>query len=73
MHPWCDRPRYYPPGQHPATYLQREILRRLRELPRTSVVMEAMDYYEQSLAAFEGTESERKARDAAILAQGGPT
>ncbi len=71
--PWGD-PAFYPPGQHPALYRDREILKRLEEIEQESAVKElefgvplprpelteAIEYHRDRIAAFEETESRRK-------------
>lgn len=61
--------RFYPPGEHPATYKQRKQLAQLKELRercRDSVVDEAsltgsIEYIERQIVAFEEQHSEAKA------------
>ncbi len=72
--PWGDR-RFYPPGQHPANYRDREILKRLEELDRDASQKElefgiplegradrraALEFHRDRVAAFEEMESRRK-------------
>lgn len=64
--PYDRSPRFYPPGQHPATYRYREQLRQLKAL-QTKVgkipnVVLAIEYIENKIAEFEERESEAKAR-----------
>jgi hypothetical protein len=79
--PWTDEPRYYPPGQHPATAQMREQLAyaegllskmRLRAVETgvefdTTPTEEFIAYLKDKLAEFEARESELKARDAWIM------
>jgi hypothetical protein len=61
--PW-GTPRHYPPGQHPANYRDREMLKKLEALDTNDPqVAEAIAYYTERIAAFEESASEHKALD----------
>lgn len=72
MFPW-DRvtPRFYPPGQHPAFAQMREQHHRLQRFVdlhgETTETRKALDYFNEQIAAFEGSESEEKVRADAQL------
>lgn len=59
--PWGDRPRYYPPGCHPATARMRAHLRVLEAFGFGN--HECAVYIRDQLASFEQGESDCKARD----------
>jgi hypothetical protein len=59
--PFSEEPRYYPPGQHPATWRMREHLRCIEAVGMGD--SDAATYIRDKLVAFEEAESEAKARD----------
>lgn len=79
--PWSDEPRYYPPGQHPATAHMRAELdaaemllaeTRLREIMTgaefdTTGVEGMIGYLKEELDKFEAGEYAAKAQSAAAL------
>lgn len=79
--PWIDAPRYYPPGQHPATAMMRAQLAKAEQIKadaerksvehgvryETQPLEEFIAYLKDELAMFESRESELKARDDQML------
>lgn len=63
--PWDHSPRYYPPGQHPATYRRRKQLEYLEAAGLGD--HEFAGYLRERLSQFEEQESERKVRDYLML------
>lgn len=55
------RPRFYPPGQHPATAEWRETEKRLLALPSSAERDVALEHVQDTLARFEEGESRAKA------------
>lgn len=67
MYPWDNRtPRYYPPGQHPATYRWRWTLAKALECGLGDD-HEMVVYLREQIAAFEQAESDLKAQDDYML------
>lgn len=83
--PWSDAPRYYPPGQHPATAQMRAQLKKAEEFKAeidrqraltgavvdTKQLVEFINYLREQLVNFEQGESDRKARDHGMLSDHG--
>lgn len=72
---WGFEPRFYPPGQHPATHRMREQAKILRSIRSrlaavgsdTANVDASLDYIDSRMAAFEEQETECKQRTLAML------
>lgn len=61
------RPRFHPPGQHPATARYRAERAKLLALPATKERNTALNYIEATLAVFEEGESLAKATHLQIV------
>lgn len=57
--PWGDK-RFYPPGEHPATYRYKAHREALLRLPASAERDQMVSYVDGLLAAFEQGESEAK-------------
>lgn len=65
MGPWTTAPRFYPPGQHPATAQWRQRIADLEMWEHLSVLAtegrEMLDYCRQQVANFDAREAEIRA------------
>jgi hypothetical protein len=56
----CGRPRFYPPGCHPATAQQRALIRRLEEFPPSPARDELLEYAKKIVMQVDVVDAEHR-------------